>query len=283
MSKQPHSFKRLVLGLQPSAADRTMQIAAELADLLNLELHGLLFEDTSLRDLAAIPFARELRTLGGGWHAIDVERLSHEFERTARNIERVFADTARRLATKSQFEIARGPIGQAIASISRAGDIVMIVEPLSAAERASQQFAWLVRAAFASAPAVMLVPPRIVRTKGPIVAIATSPEDPSIEVAAAIAIAAQEELVVIEADGQADRNAPIRAAAEAGLSVKRMTAPKARLPDPATCAQAFRFVQERLIVMTRGAFEDGVASALASARGVPVLVVEPSATESAAQ
>jgi hypothetical protein len=283
MAKQPHSFKRLVLGLQPSAADRAMQIAAELADLLNLELHGLLFEDTSLRDLAGMPFARELRTLGGGWHAIDVERLSREFDRAARNVERIFAEAARRLATRSQFEIARGPIGQAIASISRAGDIVMIVEPLSAAERASQQFAWLLRAAFASAPAVMLVPRHIVRSKGPIVAIATWPEDPSIEVAAAIAIAAQEELVVIEADGQTGEAPPLRVAAEAGLSVKRMTARRAHLPDPATCAQAFRFVQERLIVLTRGAFEDGVASALAAARRVPVLVVEPAAVESPAQ
>jgi hypothetical protein len=63
--------------------------------------------------------------------------------------------------------------------------------------------------------------------------------------------------------------------ADTGLRIKRVAAPKIALPDPATCAQAFRQMQERLVVMTRGAFADGVASMIAAARRVPVLVVEP--------
>lgn len=258
MPEQPHSFKRLVLGLQPSAPDRTMQLAVELADLLHLDLLGLFLEDTNLRDLANIPFAREFRPLGGGWHAIDLDQLSHEFELAARNIERMFTEAAKRLPTRSQFEVVRGPMAKTFASVSRTDDIVMIVEPMSPAERATQQFAWLVQAAFQSAATVMLVPPQIARTKGPIVAIAATPDDPSIHAAAAIAIAAKEELVVIEARGVA-------------------------LPDPAICAQAFRQTQERLVVMTRGAFEDKAASAIAAARRVPVLVIEsPISDETAA-
>jgi hypothetical protein len=252
MPERPHSFKRLVLGLQPSAPDRTMQLAVELADLLHLDLLGLFLEDTSLRDLAGIPFAREFRTLGGGWHAIDLDRLSHDFELAARSIERMFMQAAKQLSTRSQFEVVRGPLTKTFASVSPTDDIVMIVEPVSAAERATQQFAWLVQAAFQSAAAVMLVPPQIARTKGPIVAIAATPDDPSIHTAAAIAVAAKEELIVIEARGVA-------------------------LPDPAICAQAFRQSQERLVVMTRGAFENGAASTIAAARRVPVLVIEPAA------
>lgn len=250
MPERPHSFKRLVLGLQPSASDRTMQLAVELADLLHLDLLGLFLEDTSLRDLAGIPFAREFRSLGGGWHAIDLGRLSHDFELAARNIERMFTQAAKRLPTRSQFEVVRGPLAKTFASVPPTDDIVMIVEPVSAAERATQQFAWLVKAAFQSAAAVMLVPPQIARTKGPIVAIVATPDDPSIHTAAAIAVAAKEELVVIEARGLA-------------------------LPDPAICAQAFHQSQERLIVMTRGAFENGAASTIAAARRVSVLVIEP--------
>jgi hypothetical protein len=176
--------------------------------------------------------------------------------------------------TQSHFEIARGPLVKSLGSVSRADDIVMIVEPESPAERAAQQFAWLLQAAFESASAVILVPPRIIRNKGPIVAIATSPDDPSIHIAAEIAIAAQEELIIIEADGQgAEHERP--AATDSGLMVKRFAAAQAAIPDPATCAQAFRQFHERLIVVTRGAFQSGVASMLASARCVPVLVVEP--------
>ena len=276
MSKEPHSFKRLVLGLQPSSPDRTMQLAVELADLLHLDLFGVLLEDTSLHDLASIPFAREFRPLGGGWHTIDLDRLSHDFELAARSIERMFTDAAKRLATRYQFEVVRGPMAKTFASISRTDDIVMIVEPLSPAERATQQFSWLLEAAFRSAAAVMLVPPHIVRTKGPVVAIAASPNDPSISAAAAIAVAAKEELVIIEADGHDADDPRIRTlAADTGLTIKRVAATKLALPDPATCAQAFRQMQERLVVMTRGAFADGVASTIAAARRVPVLVVEP--------
>lgn len=94
--------------------------------------------------------------------------------------------------------------------------------------------------------------------------------------AAAIAIAAKEELVIIEADGHDADDPRLRTlAADTGLKIKRMAASKVGLPDPATCVQAFRQVQERLVVMTRGALEDGAASVISAARRVPVLVVEP--------
>ena len=276
MSRETHSFKRLVLGLQPGAHDRTMRLAVELADLLHLDLLGLFLEDTSLRDLASIPLSREFRPLGGGWHTIDLDRLSRDFELAARSIERKFMGAAKRLLTGYQFEVARGPMAKTFASVSRTDDIVMIVEPQSPADRATQQFSWLLEAAFQSAAAVMLVPRHIVRTKGPVAAIVTSPDDPSLHVAAAFALAAKEELVIIEADGRDAEDPGIRKlAADTGLAIKRIAAAGIGLADPATCVLAFRQNQERLIVMTRGAFAEGAASAIAAARQVPVLVVEP--------
>jgi hypothetical protein len=282
MPKEPHSFKRLVLGLQPSAHDRTMDLAVALADLLHLDLLGLLLEDTSLHDLASGAFLREFRLLGGGWQAIDLDRLSRDFELAARSIERRFMGAASRLPTGYQFEVARGPMAKTFASISRTDDIVMIAEPASAAERASQQFSWLLEAAFRSAAAVMLVPPRIIRANGPVVAIATSFDDPSIQAAAAIAFAAKEELVIIESDGRDAEDPGIGKLADSGLTVKRIAAAGTGLADARTCALVFRQVEERLIVMTRGAFADETALSIAAARQVPVLVVEPSAAIEAA-
>lgn len=278
MPKQPHSFKRLVLGLQPGAHDRAMQLAVELADLLHLDLLGLFLEDSNLHDFAGIPFSREFRTPGGGWHAIDLPQLAHDFELAARSIERKLMGAARRLSTGCQFEIARGPMAKTFAAVSRSDDIVMIVEPRSPAERATQQFAWLLEGAFRSAAAVMLVPPHIARTKGPVIAIANSSDDPSILAAAAIAFAAKEELVIIENNGlDADDPHIPQLAAETGLVIKRMAAGNVRLADATACAQAFRQITERLIVMTRGALADEAASAIAAARRVPVLIVEPKA------
>ena len=256
-----------------------MRLAVELADFLHLDLLGLFLEDTSLRDLANIPFSCEFRLLGGGWHAIDLDRLSRDFELCARSIERKFVEAAKRLSTGYQFEVARQSLTSTFASVFRTDDIVMIVEPQSPAERATRQFAGLLDAAFRSAAAVMLVPPRIARMRGPVVAIARSDDDPSIQAAAAIASAAREELVILDADDQgADHPRLRKLATDSGLTVQHIGAANIGLTDPAACAQSFRQIQERLIVMTRGVFGEGVASAIATARRVPVLVIEPSET-----
>jgi hypothetical protein len=273
MAGEPHIFKRLVLGLQPGAHDRTMHLAVELADLLHLDLLGLFLEDSSLRDLAGIPFSREFRPLGGGWHAIDLERLSHDFELAARGLERKFMGAAKHLPTGYQFEVARGSLDNTFASVSRRDDIVMIVESQNPAERATRQFAWLLEAAFRSAAAVLLVPPHIARTKGPVVAIAASAGDPCVRVAAAIALAAKEELVIIGRD--TDDTEIGKLAAYTGLSIKHVAAASLKLSDPAAYTLAFRQIQERLIVMTSSGFADQSASEIAAARRVPVLVVEP--------
>lgn len=275
MSKEPHSFKRLVLGLQPGAHDHALQLAVDLADLLHLDLLGLFLVDTCLIDLAGNPFSREFRPLGGGWHAIDLDRLLHDLEFAARGIEQKFMGAATRLSTGYQFEVARESPAKTLASVSRPDDIIMIVEPQSPAERATQQFAWLLEAAFRSAAAVLLVPPRITRSKGPIVAIAMAAGDPSIPAAAAIALAAKEELVVIDIDGRNSDDPSIgKLAADTGLSIKQIPAARLQLSDPAASALDFHQIQEGLIVMTRGTFADRAASEIAAARQVPVMVIE---------
>jgi len=271
-----HSFKRLVLGLQPSAPDRAMRLAVDLAGLLHVDLLGLFLEDPALRNLAGIPFARELRALGGGWHPIDLDRMSHDLDLAARSIERLFTEAVSRLPTKCRFEIVRGPTSETIASISRSGDIVIVAEPVSPAERATQSFAGLIEAAFRSAAAVLIVPPRIARAAGAIVAIAAAPDDPSVEAAAAIALAAKENLILLECGERGYDEARLRELVDStGLAVRRAAAGTASLADAAACAHAFRMVQERLVVMTRRADTSEVAPSIASNRRVPVLVIEP--------
>src|SRR5512147_521839 len=123
----PHtvrSFRRLILGLQPGASDRAMRLAVELAELLDLDLLGLFFEDRSLHELAGIPFAREFRPLEGGWQPFDLGRLAHDLDVAARSVERLFTDAVKDLTRHSQFEVMRGSVGEALSSASNAGDIV---------------------------------------------------------------------------------------------------------------------------------------------------------------
>lgn len=209
MPGQTPAFKRLVLGLQAGPSARAIKAAAEFASLLNLELVGLFFEDTRLEKLSGIPFVREFRLLGGGWHPIDIDRLSRDFELAARNAERLLANEAMQFSTRWQFEVTRELFSEAFGALSRASDIVMIVQPERPAEYATPQFALLMEAALQSAPAVMLAPARPSLRKGPVIAIAAIPNDTCFYTAAEIAIAAKEELVILYTDSDDESAAAV--------------------------------------------------------------------------
>jgi len=274
MAAHSDMFKRVVLGLEPSAPDRTMRLAVELANLLHVELLGLFLEDPSLRDLAAFPFAREFRLLGGGWHPIEPERLANDLEVAVRSAERLFVDAAKNLTTRYQFEVTRAAAAQAIASISRSGDIIVLAEPTAPLGRATQQFSSLLNAAFQSAAAVMFVPAHLAVVTGPVVAIGFEPDDPSIRAAAAIAIAAHENLVIVHVHGWEGDNPDIRRLAdETGLTIKHAFTGKAPLSDPATFANTLHHVRERLVVATQSVLAPELALSIASSRCIPVLII----------
>jgi hypothetical protein len=261
----------VILGLHHNVSRQELRLAAEVAALLRVELCGLLVKEDELAGLASLPFAREFRPLEGGWHALDLERLAHDLDVAAERAQRSFAEVARTLGLSCQFEVVRGSMAQAIASVSRAGDVVVISEPASPAERITVQFQSMVNAALGSAAAVMVMPPRIVRQHGPVVAIAAMPRDESVEVAAAIATLANEELVVIDAFSRGRDDA----ATTARGSARRLSLPAGRSGDLAALSAALQPLQERLLVLTRGALGDPIVARIASARGVPVLVIEP--------
>jgi len=274
MATDLRGFKRLVLGLQPNSPDRAMRLAVELANLLRLDLLGVLLDDTSLHCLAGIPIAREFRRLGGGWQPIDLDQLSNELDVAARKNERMFAEAAKGLSTSCRFEVIKGPTATTIEQIARSGDIVVIAEPASSAERATQQFTWLIDAAFRSASAVMVVPPQVARREGPIVAIAGAPDDRGISTAAMIAAAVNEELVIVQASGAAAHEPSSRdIAGETGIGIRRMTG-DLPLSDPAFASHALRDLRERLVVVTRSAVSTESAMLIGSSRRVPVLVID---------
>lgn len=263
---QAVEFRRIVLGLPYRVPPHAVQLAAELARLLRLDVHGLFVEDESLRGLAALPFAREFHPLGGGWRRLDVEQLSRDLEIAKRHAEKVFTEAAKTLQTACRFEVARGSMAETLAAISSAGDIVLITEPETEAERITAQFRSALDAAMRSLAAVLLVPARIARHSGAIVAVAAKPGDPSVGVGQALASAANTDLIVVE---------PFKSRAE-------------RLPGEADKAStiwqvgsALERVRERLIVMTRS--EERPPSMIASLRRVPILILEPERDDRAGQ
>jgi hypothetical protein len=264
----PPGFKRIVLPLPHSAKDYvSVAFAAELADLMGVDLLGVFAEDDRLTDLAGLSCVRELRLAGDGWHRLDAQQLERGLSLLADEARRQFREAARALRVGVRFDLARGQIGETIFAQSMAGDIIAIVEPANLAERMTHQFRQLLNAAMNTSASALMIPSRISRRKGPVVVVARGEADPSIEMGLRVAQAVHESLIVLAAQG----------AGEAPSVPLAGTVPVQRRPIPtsevglAELGSLLAFTGERLVVLSRGMSAD-FASKLAFERGVPVLV-----------
>jgi hypothetical protein len=249
-------FKRALLGLHLDALDqKAIDVACEMARLLGLELVGVFAADEALRELAGYPGAREYVPAGHLWRPVDRERMLQEETRVAEAAQRALREIASAIGVPATFEIVSGPATQAFISMSSASDILVVAEPTRASAMVTRSFSLVFDAALRSPASVLLIPRSVRRRRGPIVVVAGAPDDPGIAVASAIATAAHEELIVIDAG----RREPVE------LLTERLSALAASRG-------------ESLIVITRQgpamAAED-IGIALAEARRVPVLILEP--------
>jgi hypothetical protein len=237
-------FRRLIVSVHHRSSDPAVRKAAELAARLNLDLIGMFIEDKNLLGLAALPFAREIRSASGTWHAMAVDEMAQDMALASRRAERRFDALARELGHAARFEVVQGPTADAIRALSRDDDVIVIVEPSNPGDRYAQPFAALVDAAFRSAAAVLIMPARIVRDQGPLVALISRPDDPAAAVAIRLATMLGTEAVVLNVQ-----------------------------------AADWRLLEERMFVIARGTLRDEELSDLAAARRVPVLAIEPAAKQ----
>jgi hypothetical protein len=236
-------FRRLIVGFHHRSSDPAIRKAAELASRLNLDLLGMFIEDRNLLGLAALPFAREIRPAGGTWHAMAVDEMAQDMALASRRAERHFNALAQELGRTAQFEVVQGSPADAVQAMSRHDDVIVIIEPTSAGDRYVQPFAALVDAAFRSAAAVLVMPARVIRDRGPVVALISRPDDPAAAAAASLAATLGTEAVALNVQ-----------------------------------AIDWRHLEERMLVIERGTLRDAELSDLATARRVPVLAIEPAAT-----
>lgn len=267
-------FKRLILGLPHSAGDyESVVFATQLAELLDLNVVGLFVHDESLTGLAQLSCVREFRALGGGWQPLDAAQLSRGLIQAAAEAQRRFLELTKSLRVAAQFDLAKGTIADVIAAQSHASDIIAIIEPRNPAERVTHQFMQMVEVALRAPAAVLLVPSKIRRQSGPIVAIAADERDPSIRAAARIAAATKERMIVLVPAG-IEKSAVTARAGSADVIVNRLPFPAGTMDPNALTAMLSR-IDERLVVLSRELAEQRLLPQLAASQGVPVLVTEP--------
>jgi hypothetical protein len=271
------NFKRVLLPVPHEAMDEAAsRMAVDFAKQLDLDVLGFFVEDMDMLALGELPFVRELRSLEGGWMAIDSERLATEARLAAQRAERRFLEMAERVGAKSMFKLVQGTAADAIASLSRAGDIVIIGESLNPADKLSHSQSQLTESALQSEASVMLVPSRIAQQRGPIAVIAAAPDEAGVGAALSIAGATKTDLVIVNTGERPGSDWVIPSAAvPPGVEVRLIQARSSATAMGTTLSSRLEFANERLLIMTHGTWEDSLALAFAAERRVPVLIIEP--------
>ncbi len=157
-------------------------------------------------------------------------------------------------------------------SLIRADDIVAIMEPSHPSEWIARQFTNLLDAALRSPAAILFVPKRLARTRGPVMVTASEADDPSLATTLEIAGALKEPLIVALA------GAPL--STEFLASAKRLNVSVRRINGHEAARRAAPLIatpvgNERLRVAARARLADDAVRVFAQLRDVPLLAVGP--------
>ena len=249
-------FRRLVLELGHGAADPGLvREAAAFARLLGAGLHGLFVEDEALLGLGALPFAREINPITRQWRKLDQSRLEGDLRAAARRAREVLMASAREAGLAVDFEVRRGDPAAHLDAICLETDIVVV--PAAGQAVLGGRIVW--ETAHRSAAAVLVLPEDGGRGSGPVVVIASGPDDPALRLATDIAASAGRRLLVLSGVAWPAGSLDVRVLR--AVDVDQIVAV---LDDPGEC----------LINLTRDGAPD-LGPKLAMTRGTPVLIVEP--------
>lgn len=269
MMESPTDFRRMMLGLPHSTKDyASVTFAAELAELLRLDLVGIFAEDNSLTDLAVLPCVREFQLSGEGWRRLDARQMELSAMHMAAEARRLFGEAVKALRVSARFDLVKGSVDKIVFSQAIAGDILVVIEPRDPAERFTHQFKQLLNAALSDSTSTLFIPSRITRRTGPIVTIAGSRHDQSIKAGLALAKAMQERLIVLAPNHTDELPEALSPADTVRVEKRSMPSRHAGLLE---IESLLALTSERLVVLSRG-MDGGLAPQLAFERGVPVLL-----------
>lgn len=278
MSDRGHALhRRLIVELCHGGVDaRTLRALAEVAVLLELDLHGLFIEDAALLGLAELPFVRELRLPTHDWQKIEATRIAGELHRAAQDAQRLLREIAATLGVPSGFEVRRGDPAEMMAAVAGSSDVVAIAEPATPGGRLAPGLLRLHAAAGSSRAALLLLPGGFTPRHGPVAALLATADDPALAIAARAALNTHEKLLLLlpQADAALAEDAVQRAVA-LGLRRTHITTHALAALHVEDVLHALGHARERLVVLARDASVAGDmtgATRIAAARGVPVLV-----------
>lgn len=265
-------LRRLVLELAHGPIDPgAMRLAAEFARDFGLDLFGVYTEDESLLRVAELPFTREIRLLTHDWHKLDPGAVVDELRSQAETVRRHLREMTDRLGVRGGFEVRRGDPVLCVAGVCSPADAIVV----SASTTIQRPVADRLRQAAEQSPAAVLVMPnRLTRNRGPVVVVTDALDDPGVALARGFAERQHVRLLILmpEPDGVAPRRDQ-DGRDQDGRDQDITPIAAVRTED---VLRALAPVRERLVVITHGcsaAIGIEGASRIAETGAVPVLAL----------
>ena len=179
-----------------------LEIAAEMARYFSAQFSVLMIEDAASGVMGSLPFAREYIPGRSTWQTIEVADVQARNALAQRRAREAFADVARLHGLSADFEVMKGDGQEELARVLRNYDVVAMVAPTSAGAWMTLPFSAFAEAALHGPAIALLLPARIFRRKGPVVALASATDQDSLMLGARLAQATGEMLVVLAADAK---------------------------------------------------------------------------------
>lgn len=268
-------FRRLVLDLREAGGDPAgLAAALGLARLLELDLLGLYLEDEAVFCLAGLPFARELCLPMRAWRRLEAGRLADEMAELGEQARRAFERASLEVGRPAQFARLRGDPGALLAEQAGEADIIALAasaEPPGLADAAMRH---LEEALLGIGRTVLMLPPRLMRTHGPVAAVISGAVPDELDLATRVAVTSGEPLMLLSAAGGHETAEAVAAAEASGVAAGRILVRALAAPAGEAILAALAGAGERLLILPRARAGPRL-SLLAAARGVPVLAVEP--------
>lgn len=274
MTMRRPRYRRLLLDLRHAGGDpAALSAVLGLARLLDLDPLGIFVEDEDVFSLAGLPFARELCLPMGAWRALDPSRLAGEMAALAQQARRALERASAELGRPAQFTRLRGDPGALLAEQAGEADIIALAASATPSGLADAAMRRLEEALLGIGRTVLLLPPRLLRTRGPVAAVVSDAGAAEVELAVRVAVASGEPLMLLSAADERQTGEAIAAAEAAGVAAARIVVRALVAPTTEAILAGLAGSGERLLVLPRVRVGARL-SPLAAARGVPVLAID---------
>ncbi|MBL8905916.1 MAG: hypothetical protein JNM20_04490 [Rhizobiales bacterium] len=263
--RQAAAIRRVLVGLSSADMPTAMlDLATQLAHAFHAEVAGLFVEEDMLFHLSGYPAAQVLRR-GGRPEVLERGRIDAELAAQARAWRRALSACAERSHVSWSFESRRGDALTILRGSARADDVLLIGGTASTITLRARIA--LAVEALGAARAALVMPERIRRQRGQVVAFSDGEaDDRAVDLAARIARAMGESLLILTREHSHDSEARGERARILELASE----------DPESIAMLLRRLEPRLVVAQSGGpvFADvGTAAALMHAAGAPLLLL----------